>query len=121
MKAESQIIAINKSRYYKTPTGNALAAGAFVQALEYATDREATVVGKPSLQFYESARGDIPPTATVMIGDDIFDDVSGSQQAGMRGVLVKTGKYNERIFEASDVKPDHVADTFADAVQFLIA
>lgn len=29
----------------------------------------------------------------VMIGDDIVGDVGGAQNAGMRGVQVRTGKY----------------------------
>ena len=33
------------------------------------------------------------PEETVMIGDDCRDDVGGAQNAGMRGILVKTGKY----------------------------
>ena len=30
---------------------------------------------------------------TVMVGDDIENDVGGAQKCGMRGVLVRTGKY----------------------------
>ena len=33
------------------------------------------------------------PEETVMIRDDCRDDVGGAQNAGMRGILVKTGKY----------------------------
>ena len=28
-----------------------------------------------------------------MIGDDLINDVGGAQSAGMRGILVRTGKY----------------------------
>ena len=28
-----------------------------------------------------------------MIGDDLINDVGGAQSVGMRGVLVRTGKY----------------------------
>ena len=28
-----------------------------------------------------------------MIGDDLHNDVAGAQSAGLRGVLVRTGKY----------------------------
>ena len=33
------------------------------------------------------------PEEAVMIGDDCRDDVGGAQNAGMRGILVKTGTY----------------------------
>lgn len=29
----------------------------------------------------------------VMVGDDVVTDVEGAQAAGMKGVLVRTGKY----------------------------
>ena len=29
----------------------------------------------------------------VMVGDDVVSDVGGAQKAGVRGVLVRTGKY----------------------------
>ena len=28
-----------------------------------------------------------------MIGDELINDVGGAQSAGMRGILVRTGKY----------------------------
>ena len=36
-----------------------------------------------------------------MIGDDLENDVGGAQSAGIRGVLVRTGKFD----------PDRLADT----------
>lgn len=33
------------------------------------------------------------PDEVVMIGDDIVGDVGGAQSAGLRGILVRTGKY----------------------------
>ena len=42
----------------------------------------------------------------VMIGDDVVSDVGGSQSAGMRGVLVRTGKY--RYFSDCPFEQGHV-------------
>lgn len=65
------LIAIHKSRYYKTSDGLSLGPGAFVAGLEYASGQQATVVGKPEPSFYESVLTDIGcnATETVMIGD----------------------------------------------------
>ncbi|XP_061469975.1 haloacid dehalogenase-like hydrolase domain-containing protein 2 isoform X2 [Rhineura floridana] len=89
------LIAIHKARYYKRKDGLALGPGPFVTGLEYATDVEATVVGKPERTFFlEALRGtNCAPEEAVMIGDDCRDDVGGAQSAGMLGILVKTGKY----------------------------
>ncbi|EGD82502.1 hypothetical protein PTSG_03150 [Salpingoeca rosetta] len=112
------LIAINKSRYYKTEHGNDLAAGSVVAALEYASGKEATIVGKPSPDFFKLALDDLGSSAadTFMIGDDINDDVAGAQRVGCRGVLVQTGKYTAHVLEQSGVQPDVIAPTFADFV-----
>lgn len=46
------LIAIHKARYYKRKDGLALGPGPFVTGLEYATDRKASVVGKPEKTFF---------------------------------------------------------------------
>ena len=47
-----------------------------------------------------------------MIGDDFDADVRGAQQ-GMKGVLVKTGKFRESDLDRSP-PPDRVLDSIAD-------
>ena len=51
----AELIALQKNRYWETAEGLSLDAGPFVSALEYATGREAEVVGKPSDSFFELA------------------------------------------------------------------
>jgi len=67
----ADLIAINKGRYYQTKDGLSLGAGSFVATLEYATGREAEVVGKPSKSFFlASLKGlGVEPEETLMIGD----------------------------------------------------
>jgi ribonucleotide monophosphatase NagD (HAD superfamily) len=48
-----------------------------------------------------------------MIGDDIVTDVGGAQQAGLKGVLVKTGKFRPQDL-TREVQPDAVLDSIAD-------
>lgn len=93
--AGARLVAIQKNRFWETGSGLALDAGAFVAALEYASGREATVVGKPSRAFFEAAVGGlgVPAGRCVMVGDDLESDVAGAREAGLVGVLVKTGKF----------------------------
>eukprot|EP00055_Hartaetosiga_balthica_P008871 m.34223 g.34223 ORF g.34223 m.34223 type:complete len:267 (+) comp6506_c0_seq1:32-832(+) len=116
------LIAINKSKYFKTEEGHQLATGGIVAALEYSSGCKATVVGKPSLKFYELALESLGVDAAnvAMIGDDINDDVRGSQDVGCKGVLVKTGKYIQRVVDESGVKPDVVVESFADFVDSVL-
>lgn len=52
---------------------------------------------------------------------DISDDVFGAMNVGMKGILVKTGKYIDNIEANYTNKPTHIADSFAAAVDWLIA
>jgi ribonucleotide monophosphatase NagD (HAD superfamily) len=45
-----------------------------------------------------------------MIGDDIRGDIEGSQNVGIRGLLVKTGKFRQTDLELG-IKPCDVIDS----------
>jgi ribonucleotide monophosphatase NagD (HAD superfamily) len=82
---------------------------------EYVTGKTATVMGKPSPEFFAAAlsRIGLNPGAVAMIGDDIDTDIGAAQTQGMIGILVKTGKYRESYARASNIKPDLVLDPIA--------
>lgn len=116
------LIAIHKARYYKRKDGLALGPGPFVTALEFSTDRKAEVVGKPESQFFLSAVEEFSchPSQCVMIGDDARDDIGGAQNSGMKGILVKTGKYREGDEKKIDPTPHHIAGDFSAAVDYIL-
>ncbi|MHA1799998.1 MAG: TIGR01458 family HAD-type hydrolase, partial [Candidatus Helarchaeota archaeon] len=70
----ARILALEKDRYYMGDDGLYLSAGPFVTALEYATGKEAIVVGKPSKDFFKLGLNALGSKSeeTIMIGDDIF-------------------------------------------------
>lgn len=113
--AGAELVALHKGRYWQTENGLRIDIGAFVAGLEYATGKTATVIGKPSQEFFRLALEDmgLPASEVAMIGDDINSDIGGAQQAGMRGILVRTGKYREELVRASEVTPDLVIDSIA--------
>ena len=49
----------------------------------------------------------------VMIGDDITTDIGGAHNAGMQGILVRTGKFREDTLKNTTVKPTHIIDSIA--------
>ena len=108
-------MAIHKNRYWKTADGLTLDAGPFVAALEYASGQCATVIGKPSRTFFETAAGSMGLGLgdVAMVGDDLESDVAGAQAAGATGILVRTGKFQETELERSLVRPDYVIDSVA--------
>ena len=115
------LIALQKNRYWETAEGLSLDAGPFVAALEYATGREAEVVGKPSLAFFELALGELGVSAAraAMVGDDVEADVGGAMDSGLAGVLVRTGKYREDLVRDSGIEPTATVDSFADVPELV--
>lgn len=89
------LVALGMTRYWRAADGLRLDVGAFVSALEYASGRTAVVLGKPSADSFHAALSRLGATAgeTLMVGDDIRSDIQAAQQLGMRGALVRTGKF----------------------------
>lgn len=108
-------VALHRNRYWRTGGELVLDAGAFVAALEYATGREATLVGKPSGPMFEAAARSmgLELSDVAMVGDDLEADIAGSQALGCRAVMVRTGKFRAVELAASDIEPDEVIDSLA--------
>ncbi|WP_008308897.1 TIGR01458 family HAD-type hydrolase [Leptolyngbya sp. PCC 6406] len=104
----AQVIALHKGKFWQWEAGLQLDIGAFVVGLEYATDADALVVGKPNPFFFKMALAELglPPEQVAMVGDDIEADVAGAQGAGLKGVLVKTGKYRPHFVDLLGIQPD---------------
>ncbi len=121
MEAGAELIALQRNRFWRRTDGLAMDVGAYVAALEYATGKEATVVGKPEEAFFKAALADAhdEPGHALMVGDDIEADVGGALHAGLSGVLVRTGKYRPGAEERSGVTPTAVIDSIADLPRLL--
>lgn len=120
LKSGAKLIAIHQARYYKSPSGLSLGPGLFVKGLEYAADCKAFVVGKPSADFFKAALGDTDTSEAIMIGDDARDDIGGAQAIGIKGILVKTGKYKEGDEKLIDPHPAYTVDDFPKAVDVIL-
>lgn len=107
----AELIALQRNRYWRKKDGLALDAGPFVTALEYASGKTATVVGKPEKSFFLLALADLglESQQVAMVGDDAEADVAGAQAAEIIGILVKTGKYHPEAKGEPDLLLDSVA------------
>lgn len=126
------LIGMHRNGWWLTPDGPTLDSGAFVTGLEFAAGRPATIVGKPSASFFaqgvrdlrrETGR-DLGRAEIAMVGDDVRTDVRAAQRAGLRGILVLSGKHAEADIEAAAAErggrwPDAVAADLAAVVAAL--
>ena len=116
MHAGAELIALHKNRFWQTESGLKADIGFFVAGLEYVSSKQARVMGKPNRDFFQRVLDSVGVVAadTVMVGDDIDTDVGGAQYMGIKGCLVKTGKFRQGYFEQSAVKPNYLIDSIAD-------
>src|SRR5258708_28435265 len=73
LNAGAEFLALAANRSFRDPDGGlSLDAGPFVAALEFATGRAPTVLGKPSATFFREALASMgrPAGEVAMIGDD---------------------------------------------------
>jgi HAD superfamily hydrolase (TIGR01458 family) len=112
---DAVLIALGMTRYWLADDGISLDVAPLVAALEHATGRTPRVFGKPAAEFFRAAasRLGVPAEDVWMVGDDLETDVRGAQNAGMKGVLVRTGKFREADL-ASGRQPDVVLGSIAD-------
>ena len=111
----AKLIAIHKNRFWQTEHGLQMDIGGFIDGLEYASGAKAMIIGKPSKDFFQIALDHMGLQAdqAAIIGDDIDADVGGAQEAGLKGILVRTGKYRKSYAEQSAVIPDLIIDSVA--------
>jgi HAD superfamily hydrolase (TIGR01458 family) len=117
----ARLVAMHRGLYWRTADGLQLDSGAFVAGLEQAAGTEAEVVGKPAPAFFAAALAHLgaSATGTLMVGDDVENDVLAAQRQGLTGALVKTGKYLPRALEDASGTPDHVLGSFAEVPALL--
>ena len=117
----AKFIAMGDNRYFKEEAGFSLDAGPFVRALEFACQSSATVVGKPSKEFFLSAIKDFGclPEQVVMIGDDVEADINGATAAKLQGILVQTGKYRDNDDQRITSPSTKIVKNIGDAVAWI--
>jgi HAD superfamily hydrolase (TIGR01458 family) len=121
LRSGARLVALHRNPWWQTAGGALLDSGAVVAGLEYAAGVDAEVVGKPSRPYFEAALSALGAEAgeATMVGDDVESDVGAAKRLGMRGVLVRTGKFREESLAAADPAPDAVLDSVADLPAWL--
>lgn len=112
-----------EGKYYQNYGELWLDVGAYAEALRFATAVEPFVIGKPSPDYFKAALDRLGGEAneTIMVGDDIESDVNAAQQIGIKGCLVRSGKYRaERDEPHATVRPFRIVDNLKQLVEQLL-
>jgi len=122
LSEHGHLIAMGDNKYFQDEQGLSLDMGPVAHALSYAAGVEPFVVGRPASTFFQQALDDLGVAAedALMVGDDLEGDVGGAQNAGLRGVLVRTGKYRPEDEDREEIRPDAIVDHFPALVDLLL-
>ena len=117
LRRGAELIATSRDPTYPMPDGLWPGTGAVLAAVETASGREATIVGKPEPQLFYTALERLGEGKTLVVGDRLESDVEAAKRAGLDAALVLTGDTTaEDAQAATDPKPVAVADSLADLV-----
>jgi HAD superfamily hydrolase (TIGR01458 family) len=123
LRLGAELVAIHRNRFWLPDAGPTLDAGPFVAALEYASDQEATLIGKPAPAFFAMAAEILgqPVAHLAVIGDDLESDIRGGRQAGLVTIQVRTGKFDEAATRSiqAEQAPHRIADSLARVPELL--
>jgi HAD superfamily hydrolase (TIGR01458 family) len=111
----ARMMALGMSRYWRANDGPRLDVGPIASAFSYATGQPPIVLGKPAKEFFLLALRDlqVDPAQCMMVGDDIVTDIGGAQAAGMKTILVRTGKFRPTDLNGT-IQPDVIIDSIAE-------
>ena len=133
VRGGAELIAMHRNGWWYTEKGETIDTGAFVAAIEYASGVRARLTGKPGpLMFRIAFRALAAEVAAAggprlrrdqvaMVGDHAPQDIRGAHRAGLRGILVLSGRTT--LEEVAGLRgtavPEAVAATLGDVVAAL--
>ena len=96
----AKLIGSQGNRYYLDQDGNPkIDTGSLVRMVADAANVKPLILGKPNSDYFKLALEKIGVNTkeAIIIGDDVESDIQGAKNAGIKGILVKTGKGQEKF------------------------
>jgi glycerol-1-phosphatase len=87
--------------------------GAVLAAVEYATGREAELVGKPQPQLFHTALDRLGEGRTLVVGDRVGSDLRAAAAAGLDAALVLSDGTDRSVLDGFEPEPVAVGETLA--------
>ncbi len=109
--AGAEMVSAGRDGTFPDAGGFSPGTGAIVAALEYATERRATNVGKPDARIFDAARDRLPDGPILVVGDRLDADLAGAAAAELDAAIVLTGASTRAQAEAAtDPAPVAIAE-----------
>jgi HAD superfamily hydrolase (TIGR01458 family) len=93
--------------------------GSFVHMIAKAANVGPIIFGKPSKEYFLQALKKIKlkQDQVLVVGDDIDSDIQGAINAGIMGILVRTGKGQFFELGKSRTKPSRIIESFSSLIE----
>ncbi len=118
----ARLLGTQGNKYYLDRNGEPIIdTGSFVQMIASAANITPKIFGKPSKEYFLQALEKINLSANevFVIGDDIESDIQGAINAGIKGILVKTGKGQFYDTNKTQIKPFMIIESFNSILELL--
>lgn len=122
VKKGATLLGTQGNKYFLDRNGEpVIDTGSFVKMIADAANVTPKIFGKPSKEYFIQAlnRINLNSEDSIVIGDDIESDIEGAINAGLRAILVKTGKGEFYESSAVNLKPDLVIETFGSILEYI--
>lgn len=112
IRAGAKFIGTNPDTTFPSERGIVPGVGALIAALEAATGKQATIIGKPERGMFDTALQllGVPADTALVVGDRLDTDIAGAFHAGIRSAMVLTGVSSVADLAHSTVQPTAVFD-----------
>ncbi len=118
LRRGADFLAAGRDPTYPAPEGLLPGTGAILAAVETASGRTASVVGKPQPGLFETALDRLGSGRTLVVGDRLDADVAAAARAGLDAALVLTGGSTRAEAEAEiEHEPLAVAASLSELVR----
>ncbi|HVY29886.1 MAG TPA: HAD-IIA family hydrolase [Polyangiaceae bacterium] len=117
----AELVLLQDNPWWRAPDGPTLDCGAFAAALQHATGKIPRVLGKPNPFLLELAQHDMGLACAeiAVVGDSPRTDIAAAHAAGMRSVLVGTGKFLANQATSTDPLPSVVLPSIASVPEWI--
>ncbi len=121
LNTKAELILVSGDRFYPGGGKLIMGPGGFAKALEFASGKQAILIGKPSPNFFEIPvkKFGFKDSETLYIGDTVDLDVEPAKKVKLKTMLVKTGNFSEKEFKNSKNKPDYLLKSIADLPKWI--
>ncbi|MFX1572897.1 MAG: HAD-IIA family hydrolase [Promethearchaeota archaeon] len=118
----AKLLGTQGNKFYLDHNGEpVIDTGSFVQMIANAANVTPKIFGKPSKEYFLQALNklNLNRDDTIVIGDDIESDIQGAINAGIQGILVRTGKGKLFELKESKIKPNKIINSFSSILELI--